>query len=148
MHDLRSRQIRDYFNGTLNEPCSSFSVVSSLDGLLFYRVNEDVVAPSSTLPLGETRKLQDSWFVKVEPNESLLHSVLAVLDVEFDPSGDAGEPKEKDLANANVHGFVHVTRVDPQKRRIEFLAPMPGRLPRGVLVCGNFVWMDIYKHSG
>ncbi|KAJ1915069.1 Cleavage polyadenylation factor subunit clp1 [Mycoemilia scoparia] len=156
MHELRSRQIRDYFYGTHNEPFSSFSSVAKFSDLNIFQPSEgkylaghppildnndfsNLAAPSSTLPLGENRRLKEAQLKKMEPDESLLHSLLSIQNLK--PASDEA-PSEQEIICANASGFVHVTKIDVQKERVEFLSPLPGRLPRKYLIYGKFVWIE------
>lgn len=57
------------------------------------------LAPKSALPLGATRKVEESKAVKVDPsNATLLYSLLAV-------SQAAGEDQ---LSDSNIAGLVYV----------------------------------------
>ncbi|KAJ2487766.1 Cleavage polyadenylation factor subunit clp1 [Coemansia sp. RSA 2050] len=128
-----SRTIQQYFYGTPKEPFSSFSTVANFQEIRILRVGEDYIAPSSTLPLGETRKLTDTSVLTVEPDESLAHSILAVTDAAMDSD---------DVAGIQALGFVNVTVVDMEKKRLILISPVPGRLPKQVLVYGNVKWME------
>ncbi|KAJ2829558.1 Cleavage polyadenylation factor subunit clp1 [Coemansia furcata] len=130
-----SRTIQQYFYGTQKEPFSSFSTVANFQEIRVLRVGEDAIAPSSTLPLGETRKLTDTSVLTVEPDEGLTHSILAVTDASMDSEGDS-------VAGIQALGFVNVTVVDMEKKRLILISPVPGRLPKQVLVYGNIKWME------
>lgn len=43
---------------------------------------------------------------------------------------------------SNVSGFVYVTEVDAQRKKITFLAPSPGTLPGKILVGGSLSWLE------
>ncbi|KAJ2754551.1 Cleavage polyadenylation factor subunit clp1 [Coemansia pectinata] len=122
-----SRIIQQYFYGTPKEPFSSFSTVANFQEIRILRVGEDSIAPSSTLPLGETRMLTDTSVLAVEPDEALTHSILAVTDASMDLEGDS-------VAGMQALGFVNVTVVDMEKKRLILISPVPGRLPKQVLL--------------
>ncbi|KAJ2321877.1 Cleavage polyadenylation factor subunit clp1 [Coemansia sp. RSA 2610] len=141
---LNSRTIRQYFYGTETEKVSSFSTVVNFQEIKILRVGEDSVAPSSTLPLGEDRKVTDTTVLTVEPDESLIHSILAVTDA---PMGTTGEDKmdvdsESQVVGIQAIGFINVTKVEMDKKRMIVLSPVPGRLPKQVLLYGNAKWME------
>ncbi|KAJ2519815.1 Cleavage polyadenylation factor subunit clp1 [Coemansia sp. RSA 1939] len=147
-----ARAIRRYFNGTETEPAMSYPTVASFDDVSIVRIGEDAVAPSSSLPLGETRKLSQTSVFPVTCDEALTHSVLAVTDAPIAAS-DANAPESESSAaertaaaeavvGAQAVGFVNVTRVDMEKRRLTLVAPVRGQLPRQVLLYGNVKWME------
>ncbi|KAJ1901825.1 Cleavage polyadenylation factor subunit clp1 [Kickxella alabastrina] len=131
--------IRQYFNGTAKEPLASFPAVVNFQDVTILRVGEDVRAPSSTLPLGEIRKLTETTVFTVEPDEALSHSVLAVTDAQ--PPVD-GEDDSDGVVGVQALGFVNVTKVDMEKKRFTMSSPVPGRLPKKVLVYGHIKWME------
>lgn len=59
-----------------------------------------MLAPSSALPVGMDRKVNETMLAKVELGEHLLHAVLAVCS--------ADSQDETTLLRANVHGFVYM----------------------------------------
>ncbi|KAJ2890079.1 Cleavage polyadenylation factor subunit clp1, partial [Coemansia aciculifera] len=130
-----SRIVQQYFYGTKKEPFTSFSTVANFQEIRILRVGEDAIAPSSTLPLGETRKLTDTSVLTVEPDESLKHSILAVTDAAMDADDDS-------VVGIQALGFVNVNVVDMEKKRLILVSPVPGRLPKQVLVYGNIKWME------
>ncbi|KAJ1672237.1 Cleavage polyadenylation factor subunit clp1 [Coemansia sp. RSA 1836] len=133
-----SRIIQQYFYGTSKEPFTSFSTVANFQEIRILRVGEDSMAPSSTLPLGETRKLTDTSVLTVEPDESLAHSILAVTDASIESVAADSDS----VAGIQALGFVNVTVVDMEKKRLILISPVPGRLPKQVLVYGNIKWME------
>ncbi|KAJ2374251.1 Cleavage polyadenylation factor subunit clp1 [Coemansia sp. RSA 2607] len=154
-----SRTIKQYFYGTAREPLTSFPTVVNFKEISVLRVGEDVRAPSSTLPLGETRKLTDTSVFEVDLDESLSHSVLAVTDIArptdagtgsgaADAEGDAGiktftSKDWEEAVGAQAIGFVNVTKIDMEKMRFTMTSPVPGRLPKQVLLDGHVKWMEV-----
>ncbi|KAJ1663079.1 Cleavage polyadenylation factor subunit clp1 [Coemansia sp. RSA 1813] len=134
-----ARAIRCYFNGTESEPTMSYPTVAQFDDITVLRVGEDAVAPSSSLPLGETRKLSETTVFEVTCDEALTHSVLAVTDAT--PPADT-DSERAGIVGAQALGFVNVTRVDMDKRRLMLVAPVRGQLPRRVLLYGSIKWME------
>ncbi|KAJ2744512.1 Cleavage polyadenylation factor subunit clp1 [Coemansia sp. BCRC 34301] len=134
-----SRTIQRYFYGTSKEPFTSFSTVAGFAEIRVLRVGaEDAVAPSSTLPLGEARTLTDTSVLNVEIDEALKHSVLAVTDA----SVESLESGADTVAGMQALGFVNVSVVDMDKKRLILVSPVPGRLPKQVLVYGDIKWME------
>ncbi|KAJ2722694.1 Cleavage polyadenylation factor subunit clp1 [Coemansia sp. Benny D115] len=145
---LSAHRIRQYFYGTPSEPVMSFSTVVNFQEISILRVGEDVQAPSSTLPLGETRKLSETSVFAVEPDESLTHSVLAVTEVNIGNGEEDGsdqkaiEEARKGVVGVQAVGFINVTKVDMEKKRFIAYSPVPGRLPKQVLLYGHIKWME------
>ncbi|KAJ2001072.1 Cleavage polyadenylation factor subunit clp1 [Coemansia thaxteri] len=133
-----ARAIKQYFYGTAREPFTSFSTIANFKEIRILRVGEDSVAPSSTLPLGETRKLTDTSVLVVDPDESLVHSILAVTDASL----DAVTADCDCVVGLQALGFVNVTVVDMEKKRLVLVSPVPGRLPKQVLLYGHIQWME------
>ncbi|KAJ1953496.1 Cleavage polyadenylation factor subunit clp1 [Linderina pennispora] len=130
-----SRIVRQYFYGTSGNPVSSYSTITNFDDILVVRIGEDARAPSSTLPLGESRMVTDTSVLEVTPDESLSHSILAVTDARRDEAREG-------VVGMQALGFVSVTGVDMAKKRLTLLAPVPGRLQKPVLLYGGIKWME------
>jgi polyribonucleotide 5'-hydroxyl-kinase len=58
------------------------------------------LAPSSALPIGIDRKVSETQLVKVEPDDTLLHSILAI--------SSANNSEEHSLLVSTVVGFIYV----------------------------------------
>ena len=139
--------IKSYFYGPQME-YSAFPVIVPFKDLHIRRIGEGPVAPSSALPLGATRKVDESRIVRVEllqsaslaPNtvfvqpKSLLNSILAISQAEI--------ADESSIAEKPVAGFVLVTAVDEIKNKITFLSPVPGRLPFSYLLLGTIKYLE------
>lgn len=48
----------------------------------------------------------------------------------------------QELLNSNTAGFVYVTEVDMEKRRLAVLSPCPGSLPSRFLLAGTVKWQE------
>ncbi|KAJ2605027.1 Cleavage polyadenylation factor subunit clp1 [Coemansia sp. RSA 1722] len=142
-HHEQAHAIGRYFAGTQAEPRMSFSTVVNFADTRVVRVGEDAKPPSSTLPLGETRKLTDTSVVDVDLDEGLFHSVLAVTDVPISVDNDNNDVAPDVVVGAAVLGFVNVTKVDMDKRRLTVTSPVPGRLPTNLLLYSDVKWMEI-----
>ncbi|KAJ2783337.1 Cleavage polyadenylation factor subunit clp1 [Coemansia interrupta] len=154
-----SRTIKQYFYGTTREPLTSFPTVVNFKEISVLRVGEDVRAPSSTLPLGETRKLTDTSVFEVDLDESLFHSVLAVTDIvrpaDFVSDSGAADAEGEDATKPSASydwneavgvqaiGFVNVSKIDMEKKRFTMTSPVAGRLPKQVLLDGYVKWMEV-----
>lgn len=125
---------RAYFNGTRSE-FTPFSMVLSFDDLQVRRLGENVLAPSSALPLGATRKVTETRSSRVDPSKALL--LYSILGCSYAAGDD-----EDQLTDANCAGFVYVTAVDEQRRHITVLSPCPGKLPSTFLILGSIKWIE------
>ncbi|CAH2055097.1 unnamed protein product [Thlaspi arvense] len=128
----RTCRIREYFYG-LSKELSPYSNTSSFSDLQVFRIGGGPQAPRSALPIGSDPVSNP---LKVTPvnfdDRGLLHSVLAVSHAE--------EPDQ--IVSSNVSGFVCVTEVDVQRKKITYLAPSPGALPSKFLVAGSLSWLE------
>ncbi|CAN0549324.1 unnamed protein product, partial [Ectocarpus sp. 12 AP-2014] len=50
--------------------------------------------------------------------------------------------RAQELLNSNAAGFVYVTEVDMDKRRLAVLSPCPGSLPSRFLIAGTVKWQE------
>uniref|UniRef100_A0A7C9ETA1 Clp1 P-loop domain-containing protein n=1 Tax=Opuntia streptacantha TaxID=393608 RepID=A0A7C9ETA1_OPUST len=89
-------------------------------------------APRSALPIGAEPTADPTRVVAVNISQDLLHLVLAV--------SFAKEPEE--IISSNVAGFIYVTDVDVQRKKITYLAPSAGELPGRILILGTLAWLE------
>ncbi|KAI8372301.1 Pre-mRNA cleavage complex II protein Clp1-domain-containing protein [Choanephora cucurbitarum] len=131
---LQRAKIHEYFYGTPKCELSPYSMLVNYDDIKIWRVG-DVIAPSSALPLGMDSSSDETQVVRVDNYDMCLHSILAMLN--------AGQDEhENKLLGSNVAGFVYVSDVDEEKRKVTILSPSPGRLPKKHLLMGSFKWME------
>lgn len=131
---LQRAKIHEYFYGTPKCELSPYSMLVNYDDIKIWRVG-DVIAPSSALPLGMDSSSNETQVVKVDNYDMCLHSILAILNA------DQNEHENRILEN-NVAGFIYVSDVDDEKRKVTILSPSPGRLPKKHLLMGSFKWME------
>ncbi|KAG9301273.1 hypothetical protein G9A89_012656 [Geosiphon pyriformis] len=131
---IQMRKIREYFYGSIKCELSPYSSLINFHDITIYRVGVGSLAPSSALPIGIDRKVSETQLVKVEPDDTLPHSILAL--------STANSPEESGLLEANIAGFVYVSEVDSIKHKMTILSPCPGRLPNQYLLMGSFKWME------
>lgn len=127
------RQMEGYFYGSHHELTPYSSVVAFAD-VCIYRVGEEAsVAPSSALPLGATRKVDETRFARLQECTSshLQYAVMAVSS-SLDEAG---------IAEAPVAGYVHVTHVDEARQTLTLLCPCPGELYSKHLLLGSLKWI-------
>ncbi|KAG9451736.1 hypothetical protein H6P81_004640 [Aristolochia fimbriata] len=114
----RSFRIREYFYGLVND-LSPHSHTANFSDLFVYRIGGGPQAPRSALPIGAEPAADPTRLVHVNINHDLLRSILAV--------SYAKEPEQ--IISSNVAGFIYVTEIDVQRKKIQFLAPCLGELP-------------------
>ncbi|KAG7576018.1 Pre-mRNA cleavage complex subunit Clp1 C-terminal [Arabidopsis thaliana x Arabidopsis arenosa] len=128
----RNFKIQEYFYG-LSKELSPYANTSSFSDLQVFRIGGGPQAPKSALPAGSTSVSNPLRVTPVNIDDrDLLHSVLAVSYAE--------EPDQ--IISSNVSGFVYVTEVNMQKKKITYLAPSPGTLPSKLLVAGSLTWLE------
>lgn len=127
----RSNRIREYFYGLTND-LSPHSNISNFSDLFVYRVGGGPQAPRSALPIGAEPAADPTRVVAVNINRDLLHAVLAV--------SFAKEPDE--IISSNVAGFIYVTDIDIQRKKITYLTPSAGELPSKYLIMGTLTWLE------
>ncbi|KAI8076436.1 Pre-mRNA cleavage complex II protein Clp1-domain-containing protein [Gilbertella persicaria] len=131
---LQRTKIHEYFYGSPKCELSPYSMLVNYDDIKIWRVG-DVIAPSSALPLGMDSSSDETQVVRVDNYDMCLHSILAMLNTEDDEH-------ENKLLSSNVAGFIYVSDVDEEKKKVTILSPSPGRLPKKNLLMGSFKWME------
>lgn len=127
----RSYRIREYFYGLAND-LSPHSNIANFSDLSIYRIGGGPQAPRSALPIGAEPAADPTRLVPVNINQDLLHSVLAV--------SFAKEPEE--IISSNVAGFIYITDIDIQRKKMTYLAPSAGELPSKYLIVGTLTWLE------
>lgn len=127
----RGSRIREYFYGLTND-LSPHSNIANFTDFSIYRVGGGPQAPRSALPIGAEPASDPTRLTPVTINRDLLHLVLGV--------SYAKEPDE--IVSSNVAGFIYITDIDMQRRKITYLAPSSGELPGNFLIVGNLTWVE------
>lgn len=153
---MQMQKIKDYFYGTPNTflgraDLNPYSLIIPFHVVDIRRIGDVSVAPSSALPLGTDRKVNETRLVKVDPGNILLHSVLALSSAEVDDIKDDDKISEQVL-NSSIMGFIYMycslklidfrSAIDENKRKMTILSPSPGRLPRKHLIMGALKWIE------
>ncbi|KAI7847551.1 Pre-mRNA cleavage complex II protein Clp1-domain-containing protein [Circinella umbellata] len=134
-NQLQRSKIQEYFYGTLKCDLAPYSIIVNINDMNVWRVGE-AMAPSSALPLGMDSSSTETSVVKVDSSyEMCLHSVMAILNA------DNTVPESK-LLETNIAGFIYVSDVDEERKKMTILSPAPGRLPRKHLLLGSFKWLE------
>ncbi|POY75897.1 hypothetical protein BMF94_0980 [Rhodotorula taiwanensis] len=146
MSRLQALQTRAYFYGgppLTQGLLSPFSIIVRWSDIRIMRVGElaGTHAPSSALPLGATRLTRDTELVEVDLEgpraaSEVVNRVLAVPMAEEERDG------QDKVVKGPVMGFVWVSALDKDKKKITLLSPLPGRLPRRTLIVGSVDWVD------
>eukprot|EP00252_Welwitschia_mirabilis_P019916 TRINITY_DN4736_c0_g1_i1.p1 TRINITY_DN4736_c0_g1~~TRINITY_DN4736_c0_g1_i1.p1 ORF type:complete len:428 (+),score=77.87 TRINITY_DN4736_c0_g1_i1:83-1366(+) len=128
---MRTHRIREYFYG-LNNDLAPHANIASFNNLQIFRIGGGPQPPRSALPIGAEPTADPTRVVPVAINIDLVHAVLAV--------SYAKEPDQ--LLSSNVAGFIYITDVDIQRKKVSYIAPCPGDLPSRLLLAGSLTWMD------
>lgn len=127
----RSYKIREYFYGIAND-LSPHSNIANFSDLFVYRIGGGPQAPKSALPIGADPVANPLRVAPVNIDRDLLHVVLAV--------SYAQEPDQ--IVSSNIAGFIYITDIDLQRRKITYLSPTAGELPSKYLVMGTLTWLE------
>ncbi|KAG8501582.1 hypothetical protein CXB51_003936 [Gossypium anomalum] len=127
----RGYRIREYFYGLAND-LSPHSNIANFSDLLVYRIGGGPQAPRSALPIGADPIANPLRVTPVNIDRDLLHMVLAV--------SYAKEPDQ--ILSSNVAGFIYITDIDIQRKKITYLAPSAGELPSKYLIMGTLTWLE------
>ncbi|EPS59947.1 hypothetical protein M569_14858, partial [Genlisea aurea] len=127
----RALRIREYFYGIANDLSPHSNIVDFSD-LCIYRVGGGPQAPRSALPAGAEPSADPTRLTALNVNQDLLHLVLAV--------SYAKEPEE--ILSSNVAGFIWITDINFESKKVTYLAPSAGNLPGKYLVLGSLTWYE------
>lgn len=127
----RSYRIREYFYGIAND-LSPHSNIANFSDFFVYRIGGGPQAPRSALPIGADPVANPLRVAPVNIDRDLLHVVLAV--------SYAQEPDQ--IVSSNIAGFIYITDIDLQRRKITYLSPTAGELPSKYLVMGTLTWLE------
>ncbi|KAL3631306.1 Protein CLP1 [Castilleja foliolosa] len=124
--EARTFRIREYFYGLAND-LLPHSITANFSDLCIYKVGGGPQAPRSALPAGAEPTAKPTRLIPVIVNRNLLHSVLAV--------SFAKEPDE--ILSSNVAGFIWITDINVQSKKVRYLAPSAGSHPGKYLIMGS-----------
>ncbi|KAG4304045.1 hypothetical protein PORY_002568 [Pneumocystis oryctolagi] len=128
--------VRKYFYGDFRTILSPYSIVCDFDSLIVYRVEEETFTHSSALPIGHDISFQKPQMIKINAFSILQNSVLAVSHANINDSMDV-------ILESPVAGYIYVSDVDDNKKKLTILSPLPGKLPSPILIMGSFKWQDL-----
>ncbi|XP_057541002.1 protein CLP1 homolog [Amaranthus tricolor] len=116
----------------MSNELSPHSNVASFSDWTVYRIGGGPQAPRSALPIGAEPAADLTRVVPVNISQDLLHLVLAVSYAK----------NQEEIISSNVAGFVYITDIDVQRRKITYLAPSAGELPGRILLLGTLTWLE------
>ncbi|ROW16847.1 hypothetical protein VPNG_01528 [Cytospora leucostoma] len=120
MQAVQEATIKEYFFGDSNRTLSPFTQQVDFDGVAIYRIPEPSDYPT------DERGLE-----KVEPTPALSHWTLAVMNASVGDSPEA-------IRTATVLGFVYISDVHKDRRKLSMLTPVSGRIGSRPLLWGNW----------
>lgn len=127
----RVDKIREYFYGPSGD-LSPHSTLIDFADISIYRIGGGPRAPSSALPIGAERTITPTKLVEVQPSQEIVHSIIGV--------SHAKTPEA--LLETNLAGFLYITDVNVEKKKLTVLAPCPGPLPSRFVVVGALKWYE------
>lgn len=129
------RRIHEYFYGT-KEKIVPFLIHEEKSKILLRDFVESKLAPSSALPIGAKRKLEETKVLCVEKKEKdVLYSVLGV--------SCAKKEEEDFLVDLNVFGYVFVSSISEENFII--LSPSQKTVSEYFLISRDLKWMEDEK---
>ncbi|KAH9996872.1 Pre-mRNA cleavage complex II protein Clp1-domain-containing protein [Russula vinacea] len=127
------------FDGHL-APSSSVIPFSELS---FLRIGEKSMAPSSALPIGATRTVNEMQPINLDPaspGSGLLNAIVALLALPTHP--EETERYDEEVLDLPVSGFLAITNMDVPNRKLTILSPSPGTFAGRTVVMGSFEWSE------
>lgn len=106
---MQMLKVRDYFYGTQHTQLgrgelNPYSLIIPYLDVEIRKIGQELIAPSSALPLGTDIKVDETKMVKIDAGNILLHSVLAVSNAVCE-----NEEDESDLVlKSSVAGFIYM----------------------------------------
>jgi len=128
------------FDGKL---APSSSVVPFGGELSFLRIGEKSMAPSSALPIGATRTVNEMQPISLDPaspGSGLLNAIVALLALPTHP--EEMERYHEEVLDLPVSGFLAITNLDMHNRKLTILSPSPGTFAGRTAIVGSFEWSE------
>ncbi|KYQ89926.1 hypothetical protein DLAC_08495 [Tieghemostelium lacteum] len=127
----RMSKIREYFYGINGDLCPH-NVVIEFKDVVIYRTGGGPQAPMSALPIGTQSQIDPLQLSEVSPNPDIIHSILAISYTK----------QPQNILKSNVAGFLYVTEVNMETKKITALAPCSGPIPSKYLLLGTLKWLE------
>lgn len=146
--------IKEYFNGNFRNPLSPFKTEITLDDFSVFKVIETSEFNSSLMfaPAGdsfepdaidendEKKKEEefDKYLKKIEDfsTNNLENLIIAITHSPLTTKS------LKDILNANVQGYIHVSKYEESKNKLKVLLPVPGAFPKCNLIATNIGYSE------
>ncbi|KAF8503385.1 Clp1-domain-containing protein [Russula emetica] len=157
---VHAQQLHTYFYGQTITPPPGLSITSIGDAdfeghlapsssvipfgeLSFLRIGEKSMAPSSALPIGATRTVNEMQPIILDPTSpgsGLLNAIVALLALPMHP--EEIERYDEEVLDLPVSGFLAITNMDVPNRKLTILSPSPGTFAGRTAVMGSFEWSE------
>ncbi|KAI0006202.1 Pre-mRNA cleavage complex II protein Clp1-domain-containing protein [Russula compacta] len=157
---VHAQQIHTYFYGQVITPPRGLSTtvigdadfdghlapsssVISFGELSLLRIGEKSMAPSSALPIGATRTVNEMQPISLEPSSpgsGLLNAIVALLSPPVHP--EETERYDEEVLDLPVSGFLAITNIDVPNRKLTILSPSPGTFAGRTAIVGSFEWSE------
>lgn len=157
---VHAQQLHTYFYGQVIAPPRGLSASTigdaDFDGrlapsssvvpfgeLTFLRIGEKSMAPSSALPIGATRTVNEMQPIALDPaspGSGMLNAIVALLTLPTHP--EEMERYDEEVLDLPVLGFLAVTNIDTHNRRLTILSPSPGTFAGRTAIIGSFEWSE------
>ncbi|KAH9981105.1 Pre-mRNA cleavage complex II protein Clp1-domain-containing protein [Lactifluus volemus] len=127
------------FDGRL-APSSS---VIPFGELSFLRIGEKSMAPSSALPIGATRTVNEMQPIPLDPashGSGLLNAIVALLAPPV--HAEETERYDEEVLDLPASGFLAITHIDVPNRKLTILSPSPGTFAGRTATIGSFEWSE------
>ncbi|EGG21382.1 pre-mRNA cleavage complex subunit [Cavenderia fasciculata] len=127
----RMSKIREYFYGISGDLCPHFTILDFKD-IVVLKTGGGPAAPSSALPIGAQSVIDPLQLQEVTPSTDMIHSILAVSYTK----------SKQSILKSNIAGFLYVTEVNLETKKMTVLAPCPGLIPSKFLLMGTLKWLE------
>ncbi|OBA20748.1 hypothetical protein METBIDRAFT_72015 [Metschnikowia bicuspidata var. bicuspidata NRRL YB-4993] len=119
--------IKEYFNGNFKTRLSPYKTDVDMKNYTIYKTVKlsEYASQMAFLPAGDSSNLENS--------------IIAITQA---PVPANGKIAPRDLLNASVLGYAHVSKVDDAKCRMSLLLPFPGQIPRNVLIATSIGYTE------
>eukprot|EP01095_Lingulamoeba_sp_RSL-Kostka_P002004 TRINITY_DN1286_c0_g1_i1.p1 TRINITY_DN1286_c0_g1~~TRINITY_DN1286_c0_g1_i1.p1 ORF type:complete len:426 (-),score=115.28 TRINITY_DN1286_c0_g1_i1:260-1537(-) len=130
--NTRKKRIKEYFYGPGKGDLCPHQIILNFSNITIFKLGTIPNAPSSALPIGMESLYDPTQLEEVNPTNELLHSILAVTHAE---SSD-------NIICSNIAGYLYITNIDLDRKKISVLAPCPGPLPSRYLLLTSLKWVE------
>lgn len=136
IRNTQTAQIKTYFYGDVRQSLNPFSLNVAFADAKLFGVDEQTGVNTSLMPIGTEQVISRSFVSPVEPSSVWMHALVAILDADARAGGEV-------LSESSVLGYLLITDVDDEKKRMTLLAPFQGKLPNKALLVTKYRYTDI-----